>query len=484
MGEKKAFVKDTFVYGLGNGLKKFIGLFLLPFYTRALSVGEFGMLETLGTAAALVGGFLSVGLESAGGFYYFKAVENQKRDVLSTAFYLRLISFLGLVPILFFQDSLSLLLFDTPDYGSLIVLLSLLVPVNLLMSEQSHLFRYFRQPWRYNLMTILKSLVNIGLGITLVIWLKKGVEGAMWARVGSSLLVVALSFGLFNYRKYSFRFSREWAKRLLRYGFPLIWAGLAAWIYNSSDRFFLLYYHDLHEVGLYSIGAIFSQPVLLLNMAVQMSFGVLFFQSYYGEQNKEKPRTRKMAVDIFVLYLAGGVIFSTGLSVFADLLIPFVATPDYANGARVVPFLVFSYIAAQSYQTMGPGISLAEKTWHFTWITGLTALLNIALNFLLVPRFGMLGAGLATLIAFVVYWQIKVWVAARYFPLAYPFFRIMFFFFLGLGASVIVVFWPGGAGWEIRFAALGVITATAFLLKLLKWDDLVAIVEIIKPHHR
>jgi O-antigen/teichoic acid export membrane protein len=484
MGDKKTFVKDTVVYGLGNGLKKFIGLFLLPFYTRALSVGEFGMLETLGTAAALLGGFLSIGLESAGGFYYFKATGNQKGDVLSSVFYLRLLSFLLLIPILFFQESLSLLLFDNPSYGSLIVLLCLLVPVNLLMSEQSHLLRYFRQPWRYNLLTIIKSLVNIGLGISLVIWLKKGVEGAMWARIGSSLLVVVLAFGVFNYRKYSFHFSREWARRLLKYGFPLIWAGLAAWIYNSSDRFFLLYYHDLHEVGLYSIGAIFSQPVLLVNMAVQMSFGVLFFQSYYGEQDKEKPRTRKMAIDIFVLYLAGAVILSTGLSVFADLLIPFVATPDYAEGAKVVPFLVFSYIAAQSYQTMGPGISLAEKTWHFSWITGLTAVLNIGLNFLLVPRFGVIGAGIATLISFVVYWQIKVRVAAKYFPLSYPFFRIMLFFFLGLGVSLVVAFWPNGAGWGIRFLALGVVIPSAFLLKLLKRDELSAIIKNVKSRQR
>lgn len=484
MGNKKAFVKDTFVYGLGKGLKKFIGLFLLPFYTRALSVGEFGLLETLGTAAALLGGFLSVGLESAGGFYYFKSDDTQKGDVLSTAFFIRLASFLLLVPLLFFQEELSVLLFDTPDQGILIFLLCLLVPVNLLMSEQSHLFRYFLQPWRYNLITVIKSLGNIGLGITLVIWLKQGVEGAMWARLGSSFLVVVVAFGFFNFRKYSFRFSWAWTRQLLKYGFPLIWAGLAAWIYNSSDRFFLLYYRDLHDVGLYSIGAIFSQPVLLINMAVQMSFGVLFFQSYYAEADEAKPRTRKMAIDIFVLYLAGSVILATGLSVFADVLIPFVATPDYAEGAMVVPFLVFSYIAAQSYQTMGPGISLAEKTWHFAWITGVTAALNIGLNFLLVPRWGFLGAGLATLISFVVYWQIKVQVAARYFPVSYPFFRIFLFFVLGLTLSLVSVFWPGGSGWILKTGVFLIVLFTAFLFKLLSWNEMVAVVQKLKSHSR
>jgi len=133
---------------------------------------------------------------------------------------------------------------------------------------------------------------------------------------------------------------------------------------------------------------------------------------------------------------------------------------------------------------MGPGISLAEKTWHFAWITGLTAILNIGLNFLLVPRFGIIGAGIATLISFIVYWQIKVRVAAKYFPLSYPFFRIMLFFFFGLGLSLSVAFWPDSAGWGIRFLALGIITATAFLLKLLKWHEVISIVENIKSHRR
>jgi O-antigen/teichoic acid export membrane protein len=471
MGNKKAFIKDSVVYGLGNGLKKFIGLFLLPFYTRALSVGEFGMLETLGTTAALLGGFLSVGLDSACGFYYFKAPEEEKGDVLSATFFLRLLSVLVIVPLLFFREYFSQLLFRSSSHGLLIVLLLLLVPVNLMMSEQSHLFRYFRQPWRYNLITIIKSLTNIGIGITLVIVLKQGVEGAIWARIGSSFLVVTLAFFGFNFRKYSFRFSLIWGKQLLKYGFPLIWAGIATWIYNSSDRYFLLHYHNLHNVGLYSIGAIFSQPVLLINMAVQMSFGVLFFQSYYNEKDEAKTATRKMAIDIYQLYLVGSVVLATGLSVFANILVPFVATPDYADGARVVPLLVFSYIAAQSYQTMGPGISLSEKTWHFAWITGLTALLNIGLNFLLVPRWGYMGAGLATLISFIVYWQIKVKVAARYFPVAYPFFRINAFFLLAVSVSLAIVLGVQNQGVIMRIGALVLVTASAFLFKLLKWEE-------------
>ena len=467
---QKAFIKDTFVYGLGRGLKKLIGFFLLPFYTRALSVGEFGMLETLGTFSALLMGFFMLGLDSATGYYYFKASGKEKADVLSTNFYLRLLTTLLILPLFFLSGMISGKLLGASGYMHLVMLALGGVMINLFLSEQSHLFRYYRQPWRYNLVTIIKSLTNIGLGILLVIGLKKGVEGAMWARLGSSAVVVLFSFVVFNRRKYSFRFSLTWARKLLQYGFPLIWAGLAAWIYNSSDRFFLLHYHDLDEVGLYSIGAIFSQPVLLINMAVQMSFGVLFFQRYHGEKDTAKPESRKMANEIYQLYLAGSVLLATGLSVFADILVPWVTTPDYAEGARVVPFLTFSWIAAQSFQTMGPGISLAEKTWHFTWITGVTALLNVVLNFWLVPLWGFMGAGLATLISFVVYWQIKVWVAGRYFKVDYPFGRIFSFFALALGGSIVIGLWPGEAPLIARVGMFLLVTGFVFLFKLAKSD--------------
>lgn len=474
MGNRKAFIKDTIVYGLGNALKKFIGFFLLPFYTRALSVGEFGVLETLSTSVALLVGFYSLGLDSASGYYFFKASDQEKADVLSTNFFLRLLSCFLVVPLLFFPAFFSELLFGNKEYTHLIVLVLILVPVNLFMSEQSHLFRYFRQPWRYNFVTVVKSLGNIGIGISLVIVLKWGVEGAMLARIGSSFLVVMVAFVGFNYQKYSFRFSWSWARKLLKYGFPLIWAGIAAWIYNSSDRFFLLHYHDLHQVGLYSIGAIFSQPILLINMAVQMSFGVLFFQSFYKEENMAKTASRKMAIDVYLIYLSGSVVVATGLSVFADFLIPFVTTPDYSEGALVVPLLVFSFVAAQSFQTMGPGISLSEKTWHFAWITALTAVLNIGLNFLLVPRWGFMGAGFATLISFIVYWQVKVAVAARYFPVAYPFIRIWGFYFAGLAISLLIVLLPWQAGFMIRLGGLLFVIGLVFVLKLLSWADVLA----------
>ena len=80
---------------------------------------------------------------------------------------------------------------------------------------------------------------------------------------------------------------------------------------------------------------------------------------------------------------------------------------------------------------MGPGISLAEKTWHYTWITIFTAVVNILLNFILIPSYGFVGAALATLISFLVYWITKLLVSLRYFYIPYPYLKLFSYYLIG-----------------------------------------------------
>ncbi len=438
MGFSKDFAKDTAVYGLGRGIKKFIGIFLLPFYTRALSVDEYGVLETLSTMTFLGAAFLSVGLDSAAGFYFFKAGEKEQGKITFTLFVIRLLTFIpSLIPVLLSRQ-FSIALFGTDEYVIPVALSSLLIPVSLLMDEQSKLLRYFRQPWMFSYSTILKSIFNVALGIILVVWLSYGVTGSVTARLVSSIAVILFIFFFFSKNKYTYSFSFHWAKKMFVYGFPIMWAGLAIWIMDSSDRFFLLHFSDLSEIGKYSIGNTFSQPVLLLNMAVQMSFSVLFLDFYYKEEDKGKPHSKTIAITGFKHYFAASLMLSLLISVFGKDLVSWITTPEYTAGALAIPFLAFSHIAAQSYQTMGPGIVISGKTWHFTWITAVAAMLNVGLNFLFIPKYGFAGAAAATFISFFVYWVIKIVVAHKHFPVAYPFAKIFITYFILLFLSLIV----------------------------------------------
>lgn len=439
MSHKKDFIKDTFLYGLGSGIRKFIAIFLLPFYTRALTPDDYGVLSSVSTFAMLFSAFIDLGLDSATSYFFLtNKNEKEKGSILFTLLVLRLFTFIPSLILTLFSSQISAILFGTTEYTWVVFLTCLTMPFTFLVSEQTYIYRYFRQPMKYNHITIIQSIISIGLGISLVVILKYGIIGARLATLVSTAIILPFTFLTFTRKKYVYKFSMQWTKKLLRFGYPLVGAAIATWIFQSSDRFFLLHYSNLKEIGWYSIGQTFSQPLLILNTAVQMSFGVLFLKVYNEDTNYEKKNSKKMAIDSFNLYLVASISISLFLSIFSLELLNFITTKEYLQGALAIPFMCFSLVCSQAYQTMGPGITLAEKNYHYTWITIVTAVINVILNFLLIPSLGFVGAAIATLISFIVYWLVKFYVSQRYFYINYKVKRILAYFLICLIISLIV----------------------------------------------
>jgi O-antigen/teichoic acid export membrane protein len=434
----KNFSKDAIAYGLGKGIKKFLGFLLLPFYTRALTPADYGILDTLGTFVFFIAVFLNMGLDSASGFYYFQPKEEkEKGKILFTVFVLRLITIIPAVILAFFASNISELLFKTDEYTNVVLVTCLLLPINVITSEQELIYRFNRKPWKYNLLTILRAIVNIGAGVALVVNLKWGVYGAQFASFISSLFVIIFSFFFYTRNKYTYKFSFTWARKMLKYGFPLVLAGIAVWVYSVSDRYFLLYYKTLTDIGYYSIGSTFSQPLGLINTAVQMSWGVLFYE-IYNKEGTEKVESKNAITVLVKYYVILGCILSLFLSVFAFEIVDLVTTPAYLPGIIVIPLLLFSAIIAQLIEIVGVGITLSEKTIYFTYILIISALVNFGLNFIFVPLLSYYGAAITTVISYIVNLLLTYKIAQRYFPAKYDVFSLIFLFALFLIPATLI----------------------------------------------
>lgn len=437
----KNFSKDTIAYGLGRGIKKFLGFLLLPFYTRALTPADYGILDTLGTFVFFIAVFLNMGLDSASSFYYFQPKEEkEKGKILFTVFVLRLVTIIPALILAFFYSNISQILFGSDEYSNVVLVTCLLLPLNVLTSEQELVYRFNRKPWKYNLLTILRALVNIGAGITLVVNLKWGVFGAQLASLISSAFVVIFSFLFYTRNKYTYQFSIDLAKKMLKYGLPLVLGGIAVWVYSVSDRYFLLYYQNLEDIGYYSIGSTFSQPLGLINTAVQMSWGVLFYQIYNNE-GPEKIESKNAISTLVKYYIILGCIISLFLSIFSFEIVKFVTTPEYLPGIIVIPLLLFSAIIAQLIEIIGVGITLSEKTIYFTYILVISALVNFGLNFLFVPLLSYYGASITTIIAYVVNLILTYKIAQKYFLASYDILKLtLLFTFYLIVATLIPLF--------------------------------------------
>ncbi|MDP2362763.1 MAG: polysaccharide biosynthesis C-terminal domain-containing protein, partial [Ignavibacteria bacterium] len=398
-------------------------------------------LDTLGTFVLFIAVFLNLGLDSASGFYYFKPKEETERGkILFTVFVLRLLTIIPALILSYFSSDISVLLFKTDEYTNVVLITCLLLPLNIITSEQELIYRFHRKPWKYNLLTIIRTLVNIGAGVTLVVNLKWGVVGAQLASLISSIVVVVFSFFFYTRNKYTYQFSFVWAKKLIRYGFPLVIGGIAVWVYQVSDRYFLLYYKNLTDIGYYSIGSTFSQPLGLINTAVQMSWGILFYEIYNNE-GSEKAESKKAISGLVKYYIILASVIGLFISVFAYEIVSLVATPEYLPGIVVLPLLLFASIIAQLIEIIGIGITLSEKTIYFTYILIFSGLVNFGLNFIFVPLLSYYGAAITTIIAYVVNLFLTYKIAQKYFPADYDVLKltILFSMFL-IPATVIPLF--------------------------------------------
>jgi O-antigen/teichoic acid export membrane protein len=476
MSVLRQFSRDTLLYGLGKGLKKFIGLLLLPFYTRALSPAEFGILDTLGAMMFFISVFLTLGLDSSSSYFYFKTQDEKERgEILFTSFCLRLLAIVPSLFLSFFSSTISLWLFKTEDYTTTVLITLLLIPANVIMSEQELIYRFNRRAWGFNIITIAKSLCNIVGGLLLVVHYKTSVSGAQLASLLSTILVILISFFSYTRFRYVYRFSIAQAKQLVRFGFPLIWASLGVWVYSVSDRFFLMHYNAFDDIGFYSIGSTFSQPLGLFNMAIQMSFGVLFYEIYHKEDSPEKERSKSMMRNILYIYVSLALLISVLLSVFSFEIIKLVATEKFINGIVVIPVLTLSLVFAQSIEIVPAGISLAEKTWHYTWIITVAAIVNAGLNFIFIPMMGFMGAAITTLLANLTYFVLADLVSSRYFDSGFSRWRIYTLagltLCLALFFPVSEIYYEKHFGLGYKFAGVVIYLFLPFALGVLSFNE-------------
>lgn len=471
----RSLAKDTVIYGFGQALKKLIGLILLPFFTRALGPAEYGVLDTLATAIYFLGVILALGIEGATGRYFFIAEnETERGKLLYTSLLIRITTqFLPILILLPFSAYLSNILFGTPLYRWVVVLALLTLPVQNISTLQEVIFRYYRKPWKYLIVSLIRAVLVPTLGITFVVVLQWGVLGATLSNLVSSVLILLVALLLFSKSVYYQQFSWMWAKKMLVFGYPLVFMGLMLWVNNVSDRFFLLHYADLTQIGLYAIGNVFSQPILFINMALSMSFTVIIMSLYRDEKdNEEKPQTKAFLTLTWHIYLVFAATIAMIVSIFSYEIVFFVTTPEYVKGIMAIPFLLFSHILYQSAQITGNGMNLKEKSKPYVWIMLVAAALNVGLNIYFIPLYGFVGAAFTTLVSNFAYFAIAYFWSQRYFYVQRSFGKPTVYLLLSLCIALIFPFAKLWLELDLplysKFLAFGVGLALPFIFGLIK----------------
>lgn len=391
--ELRRLAGDTLVYGASSIAGRIAGVLLVPLYTRAFTPDVYGAVEIATTVSEVATIVLILGLDYSSGYLFYRTDDPAERSrVIGTALLLQLMASLGLCVLgLCVLRGVSALLFvDRDDRLTLTLLLLASLPVAVVSKNVQTTLRFLRRPWPFSILAIGKAFLTVALGIGFVVVRNYGARGAIAAALVAS---VAGNLGgiVWIRRHFKLKVEGRLVRPLLRLGLPLVLGNVAWWALTLSNRFFLREYADMRAVGIYAVSAkVAMLPGFVLN-AVQMSW-MPFALSI--QRRNDARRVIGVAMSCVV---AGVCSSAVAVSLFSHEIVRFGTSAQYVESASYAPLLIGGNLALGLYALWSTGSTLGGRPGALTISVILGAVVNLSLNVMLIPRWSMLGAGIASI---------------------------------------------------------------------------------------
>lgn len=412
----RGFSKDLLIYSTGEVFLKATVFLTLPFYTRIFTPEEYGIWSFIVTAVSLLNSIMILGGDSAYSRFFFEAKsEREKRLITSTWFGSLALWSAGLVifclPI---TGLFSVWSFGTKEYGLLFILTLLAAPLTLVNTMCGQALRNRFQAKLFSTLNVVSTLLSVGFSLIGAVVMKLGLVGLLGGTLFATLVILPV-------RLWTVRdllrpvFSVKVLRDLLMFGAPLIPSSLAYWVFAMSDRILLGKLSTLEQVGLYTV-------------ANQVTIILVFFHGALGQAwsphairvYEEQPEQASVFFGRVMTYiLAGFGLLSVGITTFSHEILMVLSTPPFYAARLAIGPLALGFVAYGTTQVTALGISLKKKTHYFALFSWAAALLNVGLNVLLIPIWGMIAASWTTMAAYLFLTLVYLTVSQRLWPVAY-----------------------------------------------------------------
>lgn len=396
-------VSNTIIFAIGTFASKILVLLLMPLYTSILSTEQYGVSDLITQAANLIIPLACVGICDA--VFRFAIDSEDRRKVFSTAL---CVIFAGSALLVLLSPLLSLVgYFD--GYVWLICIYVICANLHTVCAQ------YLRAKGRvtaFAVQGIINTALTIFYNVLFLIVFDMGVTGYVLSVVAADFTVTV---GIFVFcrlwRDFSFRsFDRTVLRDMLRFSIPYIPTTMLWLITGVSDRFVVTYFCGEDANGLYS--ASYKIPTLLtLICGIFIEAWQISAVRDGGDSIEEKQSFfGRVYRDYLSILVAGASFLVATAQIFTTILL----ADAYYSSWRFVPILAMATMFSALSSFMG-SVYFLEKKSVYSMLTALTgALVNVVLNFVMIPHHGAMGAAVATLISYVTVYAVRVVDTKRY----------------------------------------------------------------------
>lgn len=405
----KYIFKSGMVYGIANGVSKLSNIILVPFYTRSMSMAQFGQFDLYITMFLLA--FTLFEGEMASGFmrfYHEAKSQNELKQLTGSIIRYYLLSnfFLwGLYAVfyIFFHEDnfflhhgylLSIVLlgiFSAQVYGACLIILRMQNKLNL-----------------YLLLNVSQMAFAIGLGFLFVVHMHWGIVGALWAYVLSKILLL-LPCLFCMYKTTGIKLTGKYIKPLCQYSLPTVPAVLSGWALTYTSRLFIIGFLTFSALGIYSVISKIGMLLLMIVETFNLMWSPYVMRLYHGDEAIAKKTFSRALASYFCI---AGV-----LALVVILIIPFLirllAPLNYFHYYYLAVFTVLIGFWRGALMVVAIGNDWVKKTYHNTYGVALGALISALLMWLFIKDIGLLVVFVSILVGTVVMTMVTLWTSQR-----------------------------------------------------------------------
>ena len=414
----RSLAKNSGILVVANSSIKFITFLLMPLYTRVLSTADYGITDTIINLAVLVVSGYSLCIDwGMNAFFYDEKTEDYQQRITTSGTVFCLITAGACLLTACLSKPISVFLFKSGEYWFAVSLGFLYAAIKLsyfAFRVSTRMRGQLKSVAVYSLAELASLLI---MNILLILVFKVGYIAILYANVISQI-VCGLLYTWGNRKLVK---PKKWDKpllsRVLKYCVPLTPVVLLTWVNSFIDRYFIGQFHDQGQVGLY--GRAF-QMVTLLSVLTTSFLSAYPSFAYSNADDEDKRPQYAMVYDALVAILC---VLAAFVTIFAKEIFVVMTASSYREAYIAVGFLSFGHIFYTLGNVMGYGITIQKNGKLYLLVNASGAICNIALNFLLVPKFGYVGAAITTCTAQFISMYVSRYFAEKSFRCNYRFVR-------------------------------------------------------------
>lgn len=459
MKKLKELLSDSLIYGISSVAARFLNYLLVPFYTDVFNPSAYGIVGLVYSAIAFLHVLFTFGMESA--YLRYGAQRDQAKHVFKTlqltllgGATLLVAGFWLLEPVAVPLMSLD----EGPDsiYPMMLGILWFDAMGIVPFAE----LRLVRKSWLFSGLKVLNVTINLALNFYLVLAVGWGIEAVFASNLIASATTTLILWGL-TAKLMRGSFHRMITRRALMFGLPFVPTGIAYAINEFIDRFFLNAMSRFDVTRIYGADFTAEAVVGVYNACYKLAvFMLLFIQMFrmawqpFFLRHADDDEAPLLFSHAFTYFNMIAAVLFLGISLFADQIvairIPVIDATligeKYWMGLHVVPFLLLAYWFQGWYVNFTAGIFIREKTGRLPQVTIVGAVVTVVVNYLLVPRYGMIGAAFSTVASYMVMALMIYVYSQRSYPVPYRIIRAGMMMAVGVGLVLVDPYLTGYTG--------------------------------------